>query len=225
MKRVVLTALAVVAMCTAASMGGTSYTNTTGGTVYQLDAPTSWANIGAAPVELAGGGPNGGSAYYKPGATGGNDDSTQAYWDFSFANLPNVGHDLVPGEYAMQAFVTDYATYGLSHEGDGVFGSRNGPFGYNTSGGIFSSWNGVSQSKPGWTTVGNWTGGYVWLSNTGDPLDVTVGAKWNPWGGYGGLAVSGVRISTDGNFTPTPEPTTILLLAVGGLILNRRRHA
>jgi len=209
-------------MCTAAS-AGIQYTNTTGGTVYELDAPTSWAIIGGANTVLAGAGPNGADAYYRPGAQG-SDDSTIAYWDFSFADLPNVGHDLISGQYAMQAYVSNYG--GLSHENDGVFGSRNGPWGWNAMG-QFSSWNGVSQSTPGWTNVSNWVGGYVWLSKTGDPLDMTVAAKWNPWGGYGGLAVSGVRISTDGNFAAAvPEPSSLLALLAGFpvlAILRRKR--
>jgi hypothetical protein len=64
--RWVMVALAVAATCTTASAlnwgdspYASSYTNTTGGTVYVLNAPTSWANIGADPVVLAGAGPDG----------------------------------------------------------------------------------------------------------------------------------------------------------------------
>jgi hypothetical protein len=94
--------------------------------------------------------------------------------------------------------------------------------------GLFSSWNGVPQATPGWTDQNAWVGGYVWLSNDGWSNGVythmTVGAKWNPWGGYGGLAVSGVRISTDGNFE-VPEPVSALLLLVGAPLFRRRRSA
>jgi len=190
--------------------------------VYELDAPTSWANIGAPPTTMAGAGPNGGDAYYKPGNTGGGDDSTQAYWDFAFANLPNVGHDLIPGEYQAEVYVSDYG--GLQHEDNGVFGSANGPWGWHAMD-LFSSWNGVDQSKPGWTKLSAWVGGYVWLSNDGWGngvwTDTTVGVKWNPWGGYKGLAVSGLRISK-----AIPEPSGLLALLAGfpALALLRRRR-
>ena len=218
-KKLAVVALTVAAMCTAASAAGIAYQNTTGGWVYQLNAPTGWAVVGAANIVLPGAGPDGGDAWYRYGATGGQDDPTQAFWDFSFADLPNVGHDLEPGQYAMQAYVSDYGS--LLHEDDGVFGSRHGPWGWNALGN-FSSWNGVSQATPGWTDMGDWTGGYVWLSKTGDPQDMTISVKWNPWSGYGGLAVSGVRISTDGNFEPIPEPATALLALLGLPLLRRR---
>jgi hypothetical protein len=226
MKQVLLVALTVAALCTAASAAGISYTNSTGGTVYELDQPTGWAVTGASGetvLTLTGAGPNGTDAYYRSGATGpGQDDSTQAYWNFSFANLPNVGTALVPGEYVAQAYASNYG--GLAHEDNGVYGSANGAWGYHALGN-FSSWNGTAQSPAGWTGFQDWgtgTGGAVWLSNTGDAMDVTVSVKWNPWGGYGGLAVSGLRISTDGNFTPVPEPVSALLLVVGGAMMLRR---
>jgi hypothetical protein len=223
MKTLFLVGLMLAVMCTAAS-ALTSYTNNTGGTVYQLNAPTSWAVIGGFPatVTLTGAGPDGGDAWYRVGATGGNDDSTQAYWNFTGAPLANVAHNLVPGEYAMQVYASDYGA--LAHEGAGVFGTRNGPWGWNAMG-AFSSWNGGPQAPVGWNNIENWVGGYAWLSNTGDPLDMTVSVKWNPWGGYGGLAISGVRISTDGNFA-IPEPSSLLALLAGfpALALLRRKH-
>jgi hypothetical protein len=223
MKTLFLVALSVAVMCTAAGAANTAYTNTTGGTVYQMDAPSSWAIIGAPNVVLAGAGPNGADAYYRPGAAGGGDDSTQAYWNFGWANLPNVGTDLDAGKYYMQVYVSDYG--GLPHEDNGVFGTANGPWGYHAMG-QFSSWNGAPQSTPGWTDISAWVGGYAWLSNTGDQMDVQVAVKWNPWGGYGGLAVSGVRISKDGNFAPIPEPSSLLALVAGlpALAIFRRRH-
>src|SRR5574340_61897 len=84
-------ALVVVSSSNAATI---SYTNTTGGTVYEMDTPSGWSIVGAPNTILPGAGPNGADAYYRPGATGGIDDATQAYWDFGWANLPNVGHDL-----------------------------------------------------------------------------------------------------------------------------------
>lgn len=210
--------LSIAAMCTTASAVGFSYVNSTGGTVYELDSPTGAALVGAPSVVLPGAGPNGADAYYRPGAAGGPDDASQYRWDFSFAPLPNVGQDLLTGEYKAQMYVSDYG--GLAHEGDGVFGSANGPWGYHAMQN-FSSWNGVPQATPGWTDMGNWVGGYVWLSNTGwsdgNYNDMTVSVKWNPWGGYGGLAVSGVRISTDGNFQMVPEPSVLALGLLGGL--------
>ncbi len=220
-------ALSVAALCTTAHAVGFSYQNTTGGTVYELDSPTGWlitGSPGETVLTLAGAGPTGADAYYRSGASGGVDDSTIAYWDFSFAPLPNVGQNLVPGEYKAQMYVSAYG--GLAHENDGVFGSGNGPWGYHAMG-QFSSWDGVSQAAPGWTDESTWVGGYVWLSNNGWSQgswnDMEVFAKWNPWGGYGGLAVSGVRISTDGNFTMVPEPSALALGLLGGLALWSRR--
>ena len=125
--KLLLVVLTVVAMCAAAN-AGTSYTNGTGGTVYQLDAPTSWAVIGGFPATqvLTGAGPNGGDAYYRVGAAPG-DDSSQAFWDFSFADLPNVGHDLVTGQYAIQTYVSDYGS--LPHENDGGLWHEEWPLG------------------------------------------------------------------------------------------------
>lgn len=223
MKTLLLVGLAVAVMCTAAS-AQIQYTNTSGGTVYQMNAPSSWAAIGGFPdtVVLAGAGPDGADAYYRVGAVGGNDDSTQVYWNFGWANLPNVGQDLDAGKYFMQVYVSDYGS--LSHENDGVFGTANGPWGYHAMG-QFSSWNGVGQAKPGWTDLSAWVGGYAWLSSTGDQMDVTVAAKWNPWGGYGGLAVSGVRICKENNFA-VPEPSSLLALVAGlpALVMFRRKR-
>ncbi len=235
----VMAALAVAATCTAASAMepnwgtmGTSYTNTTGGTVYVLNQPTSWNVTGVSGetvVTLPGAGPDGTDAYYRSGATGGTDDSTKARWNFEgvpLSAIPNVGQSNPPiGTFKAQMYVSDYGS--LLHEGSGVFGSANGPWGYHAMG-DFSSWNPVPQATPGWTDMGDNTGGYVWLSNNGwsDGVytDMTVTVKWNPWGGYGGLAVSGVRISTDGNFE-VPEPVSALLLLVGAPLLLRRRSA
>jgi hypothetical protein len=190
--------------------------------VYELDAPTSAALIGGPSTVLPGAGPNGADAYYRPGNTGGGDDSSQYYWDFSFANLPNVGQDLVPGEYQAEVYVSDYG--GLPHEDNGVFGSPNGPWGWHAMEN-FSSWDGYAQGTPGWVKASAWVGGYVWLSNDGWSngiyTDTTVSCKWNPWGGYGGLAVSGVRVSK-----AIPEPSSILALLAGfpALALLRRRR-
>ncbi len=224
--RTLFVGLLVLAVCTAASAANTTYTNSTGGTVYQMDSPSSWAVTGApgeVVMTLIGAGPNGADAYYRSGASQGQDDSTQAYWNFGWANLPNVGQDLNAGMYSMQVYVSDYG--GLAHEGDGVFGTANGPWGYHAMG-QFSSWNGAPQATPGWVDISAWVGGYAWLSNTGDQMDVTVAVKWNPWGGYGGLAVSGVRISKDGNFAAVvPEPSSLLALLAGipALVAFRRR--
>jgi len=239
MKKLLLVALGVALMSTTASAVNwgdspyaSSYTNTTGGTVYVLNQPTSWAVTGS-PGEvvttLTGAGPSGTDAYYRSGASGGVDDSTIAMWDFTgvpASAIPNVSPNLVPGEYKAQMYVSDYG--GLPHENDGVYGSSNGPWGMDALG-LFSSWDGVPQAATGWTNESTWIGGYVWLSNDGWSNGVyghmTVGAKWNPWGAYGGLAVSGVRVSTNGDFAPLPEPASMLLLVAGGLLLNRRRHA
>jgi len=203
-----------------------SYLNSTGGTVYELDAPTSWDNIGADPTVLTGAGASGGDAYYKPGTVNGNDDSTRAYWNFTGAALANVGHNnsATQGQYAAQVFVSSTS---LKQDGNIVIGSWNGPWGYAANGwGQFSSWNGVNTSVAGWTGVDNWTGGYLWLSNDSSS-DMTVSVKWNAWGGYAGCAVSGVRVSTDGNFAPsTPEPSSLLALLAGvpALLMFRRKH-
>jgi len=213
-------------MCTAASAANYSYMNTTGGMVYVMEQPSSWAVIGGFPatVTLPGAGPAGTDAYYRSGVYQGNDDSTQVYWDFVWANLANFGQTnpaTNPPQYAIQTYVSNYG--GLAHENDGVYGTRNGPWGWNAMG-AFSSWNGAGQANLGWQNIGAWVGGYAWLSNTGDPLDVRVAAKWNPWGGYGGLAVSGVRISTNGNFIPEPSSLLALLAAFPALALLRRKH-
>ncbi len=223
------TAMALcLTLCSTAHAVGFSYQNTTGGTVYQLDGPTGWlvtGSPGETVLTLAGAGPNGANAYYRSGASGGMDDSTIALWDFSFAPLPNVSPNLVPGEYKAQMYVSAYG--GLPHENDGVFGSSNGPWGMDALG-LFSSWDGVPQATPGWTAESTWVGGYVWLSNdgwsNGQYNHMTVGAKWNPWGGYGGLAVSGVRISTDGNFTMVPEPSALAILTLGAAALTMLRR-
>jgi len=220
-KTLLLVGLTVAVMCTAAS-AGSSYMGPYGEMVYQLNAPTGWAvSHEGDNVVLPGAGPDGGDAWYRPGANhppGSGDDSSQAYWNFSFADLPNVGHDLVPGEYQIQTYVSNYG--GLPHEDNGVYGTRNGPWGWNYYG-AFSSWNGAGQGDLGWQNIGAWVGGYAWLSKTGDPLDMQVAAKWNPWGGYGGLAVSGVRISK-----ALPEPSSLLALLAGfpALALLRRRR-
>lgn len=224
MKTLFFVGLLVVVMCTAAS-ALTSYTNSTGGTVWQLDAPTGWAIVdgGNRPnIVLTGQGPDGGDAWYR-GYTN-PDDSTQAYWDFTGADLPNVGHDLIPGEYVYQAYVSDCGT--LAHD-TAFFGSRNGTAGYDVNDwGYFCSWGGVSQAVVGWTGQG-WgtTNPYVWLSNTGQAKDMTIAAKWNP-GWFTPFAVSGVRVSTDGNFAPVPEPSSLLALLAGFpvLALLRRKH-
>lgn len=227
MKTLFLAGLLAAVICTAAS-AQISYTNTAGGTVYELDAPTGWAVIGGFPqtIVLPGAGPNGHDAYYRSGNTGGTDDSTQVYWNFSFAALPNVAHNLAAGLYTFQAYVSDYGN--LPHEAEAVYGSRNGPWGWNAVG-LVSGWNGVPQDTPGWTSPDKWMdNGELWLSNTGDPLDVTITLKLNPWGGYGGVAVSGVRIctSTDENFIIAPEPSSLLALLAGLpvlAILRRKR--
>jgi hypothetical protein len=238
--QLVMVTLAVAAMCTAASAldpnwGNSpyahSYVNTTGGVVYELYQPTSSALIGGASTVLPGAGPNGTDAYYRPGNTGGGDDSSKYFWNFQGipvapppAGIPDVGQNLVPGEYAYQTYVSDYGA--LPHEGAGVFGTPNGPGGWHSQGDM-SSWNGTPQATVGWTSPENWVGGYAWISwnngwSNGVYTDMTVTMKWNPWGGYGGQAVSGVRFSTDGNFE-VPEPVSALLLLVGAPALLRRR--
>lgn len=223
MKTLLFVGLAVALMCTAAGAANYSYTNTTGGTVYVMQGPSSWAVTGA-PGEvvttLVGAGPDGADAYYRSGASSGQDDSTIAYWNFGWMSPAE-------GWYACQVYVSNYG--GLSHENDGVFGSSNGAWGLDALG-QFSSWGGVSQGTPGWGVIADWgtTGGNpgkVWLRNDNDQHR-SVAAKWNPWGGYGGLAVSGVRISTDGNFAPVPEPSSFVALLAGlpALALLRRKH-
>jgi len=237
MKQLLLVSVAVAALCGAASadsshnwgIQGTSYPNTTGGTVYELDAPTDAALIGGASTVLTGAGPNGHDAYYRPGNAGSGDDSSQYMWDFTGVTLANNGTALAPGLYSMQVYVSNYN--GLPHEDNAVVGNANGAWGYHAMSN-FSSWNGVSQSTPGWTAPGDWgtgTGGKAWLSNTGywngsNWGDMSISVKWNAWGGYGGVAVSGVRFSTNGNFEPvaSPEPASALLMLLALPLLRRK---
>jgi hypothetical protein len=219
MKTLFMVGLLVAVMCTAASAGtGFSFTGFNSSTVYEMDQPTSWAiSYGGPNVVLPGQGPNGTDAYYRPGNQG-SDDGSQAFWKFDWAGLPNVGHDLNSGKYQIQVYVSDYGT--LSHEDNGVFGTANGPWGYEAMG-QFSSWNGFAQASPGWVNAENWVGGYAWLSSGENEMDIQVAAKWNPWGGYGGCAVSGVRVSL--NAIPEPSSLLALLTGIPALALLRRK--
>lgn len=217
--RMVLCAgLTIAAMCTAASAqtwgtGGISYTNSTGGTVYELDAPTSWGILGTGGQwhVLTGGGPDGrDSWWYVPGSNG----SAQANWDFTGVPLPNIGGNVgMPGYglYWFQAYVSDYG--GQPHDGDAIFTS-NGPPGNH-------AWAVVPQPTPGWTSpIGGNYNGLLWLSNDGLAGNMTISFNSSAWGD--GVAVSGVRISTDGNFVLAPEPASAVLLLLGLPLLRRR---
>jgi len=107
MKTTVFVVFLMVLTAAAADAQLIQYVNSTGSTIYELDAPTSWAIANGQPnVILPGAGPNGGDAYYRPGAVNGQDDGTIAYWNFTGAALANVGHNLAGGLYYVQVYVS-----------------------------------------------------------------------------------------------------------------------
>ena len=72
----------------------------------------------------------------------------------------------------------------------------------------------------------------VYLNNDPIPIITTTavqGGEYQPSGlGFGGKAITWeldyARWTNEGAFAPIPEPTTIVLLAVGGLMLRKRRE-
>ena len=219
-------ALSIAALCTTAHAVNSIYQNTTFGWVYEMDDPTKWRHHRRPeyPV-LPGAGPTGAPAYYRPGNTGGGDDASQYMWSFTWTPLPNVGQNNPPiGTYKAQMYVSDYGA--LAHEGDG-FWFGQWPMGMALHGQfLVVEWRSPSHAgldpRPGKLDRRIRLAVKRRLVN-GVYDDMTVSAKWNPWGGYGGFAVSGVRISTDGNFEMIPEPSALALGLLGGLALWSRR--
>lgn len=199
MKKVFLVGLLVALMCTAASAA-----------MFEIDAPTSiiLGSISTPTTVLTGAGPNGGDAYYRTSANG--DDSAFATWNFNFA-----GMSLASTTYYCQVYISAIPST-LTYD--------NAPINYPWPGGAGDMrWVGDPikdyEANPGWYNVQDW--GYGTLVTLAKGQNMTF--KWNPWGSHAGAAVSGVRISTDGNFN-IPEPSSLLALLAGFPVLALLRR-